>query len=293
MDMITVTEPGIYTMTAEQYHADPCPEPSLTSSIAKLLCLSSPAHARHEHPRLNPEHVEESAERFDIGTAAHAVLLEGEAAVEVIEANDWRTNAAKAARDAAREVGRLPLLAKTWADVQAMVAAARAQLDTYRDLDVQHMFRHGYPERVLVWLEGEIWCRARLDWLRPEILHSPIAVDDYKTTAGSANPDDWTRSIFSSGVDIQAAWYCRGVKALTGVDAEFRFAVQENYPPYVLSVIALGPAATMLAEKKVLYALEQWQNARTSNDWIGYPRRTCYADLPQWHESQWLEKEQR
>ena len=24
-----VTEPGLYRMTAEQYHADPCPEPSL------------------------------------------------------------------------------------------------------------------------------------------------------------------------------------------------------------------------------------------------------------------------
>ena len=27
-----ITEPGVYTMDAETYHADPCPTPSLSSS---------------------------------------------------------------------------------------------------------------------------------------------------------------------------------------------------------------------------------------------------------------------
>lgn len=289
-----ITEPGIYALSADAYHADPCPEPSLSSSIAKLLCLSSPAHARHEHPRLNPAAVQEEAERFDIGTAAHAVLLEGEAAVAIVDAADWRTNVAKAARDAARAAGQIPLLAKVWGDVQAMVKAARLQLDRHREGGRQ-MFRNGDAERTLIWKEDDdIWCRARLDWLRPvtdELF--PWAIDDYKTTGASANPDDWTRTMFSAGTDIQVAWYRRAVKALTGADAEFRFAVQENYPPYALSVISLGPAALMLAEKKVLYALDAWRAAREQDDWVGYPRRTCYADLPQWHEAWWLEKELR
>ena len=81
--------------------------------------------------------------------------------------------------------------------------------------------------------------------------------------------------------------------ALTGLRAEFRFAVQECFKPYALSVVALGPQAEMLAEKKVLYALDAWRAARKRNDWIGYARRTCYASLPPWHEAQWLEKELR
>ena len=32
-----VPGPGFYSMSAAQYHADPCPEPSLSSSIAKVL----------------------------------------------------------------------------------------------------------------------------------------------------------------------------------------------------------------------------------------------------------------
>lgn len=281
---------GVFQIPAALYHADPCPEPSLSASIIKLICLDSPAHAWAAHPRLNPQFAQENGEHFDIGTAAHAVLLEGEAAVQIIDAPDWRTNAAKASREMARIDGRVPLLAKTWADVQLMVKAARVQLKRHKDGGAE-MFTQGDPERTLIWQEDvdgdTIWCRARLDWLRPG------AIDDFKTTSASANPDAWTRAMFNSGGDIQVAWYLRGFKALTGEDVTFRFAVQETYLPFALSVIGLGPDALILAEKKVLYALDVWRRSVKKKDWMGYPRRTCYATLPQWHEAWWLEKELR
>jgi hypothetical protein len=141
------------------------------------------------------------------------------------------------------------------------------------------MFTAGKPEQTLIWREDDVWCRARLDWLRPG------AIDDYKTTGASANPDTWSRSLFFSGFDIQVAWYLRGLKALTREDATFRFAVQETSPPYVLSVVGLGPDAMVLAEKKCLYALEVWRASLTSDEWRGYPRRTCWATLPMAHEA--------
>ncbi len=291
---VPITAPGIYDIQAWRYHADCCPEPSLSSSIAKMLCLESAAHAQHAHVRLNSAAVDEDAEHFDIGTAAHALLLEGDQNIAVIDAKDWRTNAAKAARDAARAAGQTPLLAARWTDVQAMVAAARAQLDRHRDGGAA-MFTIGKPEQTLVWIEqltgdptADVWCRARLDWLRPG------AIDDYKTTSATANPETWTRTMFQAGFDLQAAWYLRGLRQLTGLDdALFRFAVQETYPPYALSVIGLGPDAMMLAEKKCLYALEVWRASRQTGDWAGYPRRTCFASLPMAHEAWWLEKECR
>lgn len=278
-------KPGIYTISARQYHADPCPEPSLSSSISKILCESSPAHARVAHPRLNPGCADDEAEHFDIGTAAHAILLEGEAAVAVIDAKDWRTNAAKDARDAARAAGKIPLLAKIWADVQAMVAATREQLADHAD--GKHMFLNGAAEQTLIWREEGVWCRARTDWLRPG------NVDDYKTTGASANPEVLSRTLFGNGWDIQAAFYLRGVKVLTGTDAMFRFACQETYAPYALSVVTLGPDAMLLAEKKVLYALNLWRESLKKNRWPAYPTRTAYASLPTWIESAWLEKEMR
>jgi hypothetical protein len=278
-------KPGIYTMSASAYHADPCPDPSLSSSIAKLLCHSSPAHTRQAHPRLNTAAVDEEAECFDVGTAAHAIVLEGTAAVEVIDAKDWRTNQAKDARDAARKAGKIPLLAKVWADVQAMVAATRAQLDAH--YDGRHMFKDGTAEQTILWQEDGVWCRARLDWLRAG------SIDDYKTTSASANPEVLSRTLFGNGWDIQAAFYLRGLKAVLGIDATFRFACQETYAPYALSVVALGPDAMMLAEKKVLYAIELWRECLASNRWPAYPTQTAYASLPTWIESAWLEKEMR
>jgi hypothetical protein len=294
LEPVTITAPGIYDIPAAQYHADCCPEPSLSSSIAKMLCFDSAAHAQHAHVRLNPAAIDDEAEHFDIGTAAHALLLEGAQNIAVIDAKDWRTNAAKAARDTARAAGQTPLLAARWHDVQAMVGAARAQLDQHRDGGAA-MFTTGQPEQTLVWIEqlagdpsADVWCRARLDWLRPG------AIDDFKTTSATANPETWTRTMFQAGFDLQAAWYLRGLRHLTGLDdALFRFAVQETFPPYALSVIGLGPDALILGEKKCLYALDVWRHSRQTGDWAGYPRRTCFASLPMAHEAWWLERELR
>ena len=281
-----ITEPGIYTIPAADYHADPCPTPSLSASIATRLCLASPLHAWHAHPRLNPAAVEAESEAFDLGTAAHALLLQHQKDVVIIQAENYRTSAARDARDQARAAGQIPLLARVWADVLEMATAARAQLDAHTDGGAA-MFTDGEPEQTLIWQEDGLWCRARLDWLRLG------AIDDYKSTSASANPETWSRTLFAHGFDLQAAWYLRGLRALTGIDAIFRFAVQETSPPYALSVVGLGPDALLLGEKKCLYALEVWRECLATDHWPGYPTRTAWATLPAWEEARWLEKELR
>src|SRR5262245_43940260 len=98
----TISEPGIYQMTAAENHADVCPEPSLSAGLSKTLIDDSPRHAQNEHARLNPDRQDDEAQVLDIGTAAHALLLEGDTGVVVIEASDYRTKLAREARDAAR-----------------------------------------------------------------------------------------------------------------------------------------------------------------------------------------------
>src|ERR1700677_1036911 len=95
-------EQGIFNLSAEAYHADPCPTASLSSSIAGILLDQSPSHAWLAHPRLNPNYVRESADsRFDLGSAAHMMLLEQrEDRIVRVSADDWRTKAAKEARAA-------------------------------------------------------------------------------------------------------------------------------------------------------------------------------------------------
>ncbi len=283
-----IDKPGIYDLSAAAYHADPCPEPSFSRSIGKLLLTRSPRHAWYAHPRLNPDWQPEDDTKFDVGTAAHDVLLRGDDTIEVINADDYRTKAAKQARDAAKANDRLPVLAPRWPHVQGMVRAARAQLSQHRD--AKGAFTNGKPEMTMVWCEGGTWCRARLDWLPNK---GPF-FDDYKTSV-NASPDAWSeRACYETGADIQAAFYRRGIRALKlAVDPVFRFAVQEVDPPYCLSVCQLTPAALDMAERKVEAALEHWRWCVQESSWPGYPAQTCYVDPPPWQERRWLEREGR
>src|SRR5690348_15257594 len=85
---MTLTTGLHYNISANDYHADPCPEPSLTQSIAKLI-LRSPAHARVAHPRLNPDQPERDGRRYDVGNIAHRLLLGRGRELEIIPGDDW------------------------------------------------------------------------------------------------------------------------------------------------------------------------------------------------------------
>ena len=47
--------PWLLDMPEADYHKDPSPTPSLSSSIAKLLVNESPYHAYRQHPRLRKQ----------------------------------------------------------------------------------------------------------------------------------------------------------------------------------------------------------------------------------------------
>lgn len=283
-----VDKPGLYEMSAADYHADPCPEPSLSSSIARELLTNSPKHAWWAHPRLNPAYESEHKQAFDIGTAAHALLLEGESGCVIIDAKDFKTQAARDHRNAAYAAYKVPLLAHRWQDVQDMVDAARRQLAKHEARPKP--LTDGLPERVLVWKEGDVWCRARLDWLHTD----RRMIGDYKSTGVTANPDVWARrTLYGSGYDVQDAFYTRGAKKVFGIDAGFYFVVQETFAPHALSVVALEPEPLALADQKVSHAIKLWGDCVKSGSFPGYPLKTCWATLPPWEETQWVARQAR
>ena len=282
---LAIKQPGIYSIPMERYLADPCPQPSLSSGIIHAICSESPLHAFTQHPRLNPGAAGEEKEIMDVGTIAHALLLEGISKAIVLDFPDWRTKASKEAREAARASGQVPILAAKYDAVMRMIRAARQQLNEHKE--AHDAFTNGLPEQTIIWQEEGLWCRARPDWLHD----SHAIMDDYKTTGATANPEVLSRTLFTNGWDIQDAWYRRGLKAITGKDAQFRFIVQETYAPHALSVIALGPDVLMLAEKKIMFAMDVWRACLEEDRWPGYPTRTCYAELPSYEETRWLTKE--
>lgn len=278
----------ILTIDADTYHADQVTDqPCLSASIARILVAESPAHAYAAHPKLNPAWAPVEEAKFDLGTVVHQLLLDEHARVEVIHFDSWRTAEAKQCRDVARAAGKTPLLVDDWARAVEIADAIRQQV---AGLDVDPpILTDGKSEQTLVWEENGVACKARLDWLRDD--HA--AIDDIKTTSRSANPDTWSRTVFSMGYDVQAAFYLRGVKAVTGADPDFRLVVCETAPPYALSVIGMTPGALELANAKVDWALATWKRCLGTDVWSGYPKRVAYAEAPSWEETRWLEKEAR
>lgn len=279
-------KPGIHTMPAADYHADPAKAPSLSSHIAHLLCERSAWHAWAAHPKLNPDFEPSEDSKFDPGTAAHALLLQGEKIVHVVEADSWRKKDAQEVRDKARENGLVPLLTHQWEEVQRMVAAIEAQLP---QLDVDPpLLTDGEPEQTLVWQEPNgVWCRARLDWLRTD----GRAIDDLKTTSRNADPRQWARTtMWSIGGDVQAAFYLRGVRAVGGPQAQFRFVLAETEPPYAVSVVSPSQSVLELANAKVEWAIERWAECLEADEWPGYPPQVVHAELPEWAHARWLER---
>lgn len=281
--------PGIHDLAADDYHADGIHDdtPTLSAGIANLIVTRSPRHAWNAHPKLNPDHERIEDPKFDLGTSAHSLLLQGFSAIEVIEAENWRTTAAKEAAAEARSNGLIPLLPEQANTVLAMVGAARDQLAVH--LAEPTPFTDGKPEQTLVWEDiGGVICRSRLDWLRDDHL----TIDDYKTTSASADPRKWAKTMYGIGADVQVAFYLRGCQKLFGEKPVWRYVVQETYPPYALSVVDLAPSALAVADDKVACAIDLWARCLRDDSWPAYDERVASIEVPTWAEIDWLERAQ-
>lgn len=267
--------------------------PSLNASTAKILIAQSPAHAWTAHPELNPNFREDHDRTFDVGNAAHAALWTGGGNIVVVDAADWRTKAAKEARDAAILAGKLPLLPSQESRVRAMVEIARKAWADCPDLE-GYAIEDGEAERRIEWMAdaapvrgdvvaGALPMHGTPDWRSKD----RRLIVDYKTTAGSARPDHWTRTALDQGADLQAAFYLWGNAALGGPEASdpnahFVFLVQETEEPFAVSFVGVDPAMRDLGLWKVSKAVKTWAACIHSGKWHGYPNRIVDADLPPW-----------
>ena len=281
----TPTTLSVLDLSSDAYHADGTghDQPSLSAGIAHTLITNSPRHAWAAHPKLNPDFEREDDDKFSLGTCAHALLLQGEDVAVVCDYPDWRKKDAQAERDAARAAGRVPLLIGQWDRVRAMVAAAREQLDAYGI----GLFQNGRPEQTLVWEDEGALCRCRIDWLHDDL----SAIDDYKSTAASADPARWVRTMYGIGGDMQVAFYLRGAEKVLGVRPEWRYVVQETYPPYALSVVTLAASALEVGADKVEKALQIWRRCLATGKWPAYPATVERLEIPTYEEMRWLERD--
>jgi PDDEXK-like domain of unknown function (DUF3799) len=287
--MTLIDKPGIYRdFPVNSYFSDPCPTPSFTQGIAKLLLARSPLHAWYAHPRLNPDHEADDDTKFDIGNICHSLMIGRGKDLVVLGFDDWRTKSAKEAREGAAKVGKLAVLGKHYVRAEKIVKAGREQLELRR---FGHLFRDGDGEVVVAWKEPNVgWCRQMIDWLTPNTLFFA----DYKTTEMSAAPHNLGRMLVTAGWDVQAAMAERGLDAVIGIGSRgYLFVVQEVQAPYCLSVVEMSESIMTMGRKKLAAAMSIWARCMKENRWPGYPLDTVVPEYPGWAEAEWLTREEQ
>lgn len=291
-----IEKPGLFKgMTAEDYFSDPCAEPSLSQSVAKILIEQSPLHARQAHPRLavqvGPEE-EDAGEKYDkakaIGNAAHLIMMGRGKRLAIIDAGDFRTKGAQTDKQAAIQRGEEPILRKHYFTAHAMTLAAKLQLASIPDCD--NAFKEGDGEVVVANCEDGLWLRSMIDWITPDLRE----VWDLKTSGMSASPYATGRMMASAGWHLQAAMHERILNAIDPEGAgrrRYLYVAQENEEPYALTVNEIGEAALTIGRKQIDYAVNIWRRCIETSIWPAYPLRIIRPELPAWSETSWINRE--
>jgi hypothetical protein len=278
---VLIAEPGVYDgMPVDMYLADPVPGGSLSASGARLL-LPPSCPAKY---RWYADHGRPPKDAFDFGHAAHKVALGDGPPIEVVDAADWRTKAAREAKEKAHANGRVPLLAEDWATVQAMAGALREHPLAAALLDPAS----GRPEQTLIWQDDRtgVFLRSRVDWLRHVHNAGRLIIPDYKSCV-SADPESAAKAMHNYGYYRQAPFYEDGAVALGLTDAPaFVLIMQEKTPPYLVAVYQPDPFAMRAGRAVNRKAIDVYRRCVATGQWPGYGDDIQALALPSYAEYQ-------
>lgn len=253
--------PGIYGgVSNADYHRDP----ALGSTSLKTLATKTPAHYLHDlkHPK--------SSAAFDLGTAAHSLILEGdESGVVVIDVDAKRGKAWTEPADAAEAAGKIALTTKEWVQVREM------RDSVMRHPRARELFNGHEAEQSVFWEEDGLMLKCRPDawWQRERLV-------DLKT-ARDANPNEFGKTAHEYGYHQSAAHYIDGVKAATGEELPFHFVLVEKTAPYLVSVVELDVEAINIGRQLNDRAKRIYRECQASGNWHGYPSAELVS-LPMW-----------
>jgi hypothetical protein len=216
---------------------------------------------------------------FDIGHAAHKLVLGTGAEITEVKAKDWRTKAAQEAQEKAYADGKIPLLTKELEQVKAMAAAIESNPVAYALLDPYN----GRAEQSLFWQDPRtgLWCRARVDWMYDQG-DGRLIIVDYKTTSGSAHPEEIGAACGSFRYDMQDAWYSDGAAIVFGKPVDFVFIFQEKTAPYLVTVVQLSADDRRGGRMLNNRAIDEYLACVKAGEWPGYSDQIEIAAIPPW-----------
>ena len=283
------------------YHADPCPLPSFSASLGKVILDKSPLHAYLAHPRLGGKKRDEPSAAMDFGTLVHKLVLGCGKSVVAVNADDWRTKAAKDQRDEARAAGKLAVLSRDLDSAVECECAFRTQLHAMAP-DLEAKFNRGQKERVIAREfanlkgEGRAWARGMLDCIDVDWDdRREIVICDVKTTA-DASVDSLIRRVSSMHYDMQLATYEwlaeEAFPAFKGRIRSYLLFV-ETVAPFSLVPVELDSSYRQIGRSKLGRAWDAWCSGMATGVWPSYADNVVTISPPPYEVSRELDEEIR
>lgn len=278
---------GFHTLTPREYHADPAPAPSLSSTVAKVMIQQTPRHAWLMHPRLGGEADSSDPTRpAEIGSAAHAIITGVGEKVVVIDGDDYKKKDAKEARAAAYEAGHIPILQPDLEKAEALAKTVRERID----IVLPGMVAGAKGEQVILWQDAAgVWGRGMIDLWH----EGSLTAYDVKSVTSDLS-DRAIANRIVGGWDIQAGLYMRGLTTLMPESAgriKWRWIVVEQSPPHEVRVIEADRTTLEIGDRKAAMAISKWAHCLVHDNWPGYPPTIKTIEYPTWELSRWEERE--
>jgi hypothetical protein len=268
--------------TMQEYHA----LKALSASGIDTLANDCPWRYFQQSP-WNPAFVPETANHFDIGTAAHLAVLEPEQYAErVVEiaAEDYKTKLARELRDGAYAAGKTPILDKEKPIIGKIAEAIFDQAGS--------KFTGGEAEVSLTWDWDGVPCKARPDYLIPE----RGLIVDLKTTT-TCNPRAIARKAFNEGWPSRVVWYKEAALMTEARRGDwwrrprYIFVVVEVKPPHLIQLFELDERAEAWGQQIVRRGMRLFRECMAKDEWPAYGDGVQKLGLPDFAEYQLADRE--
>jgi hypothetical protein len=245
----------------------------LSASVAKVLLERSPLHAWQAH-RLLGGGIKKTSESMERGKLLEKFILGADLdKIVLVDAADWRTKAAKEAREAAEQEGKQAVLAEKYNEAteqaEAITKAIAAQGVVFNgESQVRVEWNSPNPE---IGGQGEgVPCSGYLDHLVMD--KNSATIYDLKIVE-NASPASVQRMMTQYGYDIQHAAYLEAVQVMHPELAgrvKFKFVFCEPEAPHACNVAELAGSMAELGTRKWYRAVSQWGRCVAANQWPGY-----------------------
>jgi hypothetical protein len=246
------------------------------SSLKKIL--ESPAHYQAALKfKLIP------TPAMEMGTAAHALILDGKEAFEkqYIKKPDGISLATKEGKAWKAEVGRKKILSSggkddPWGSVHGMAKSLK-RLEWYAGEDAEYIKRN---EVSIYWDWHGVRCKARLD----SVLIEEGIVLDLKTT-DTVDSELFTKKVVGLGYDFQAAFYAKAAEVAYGKSFRFLFAAVERKAPYTVDLFEVDEEMMAEGLKKCDSAIRIYADCMEKGEWPNREPLIHQLSYPSWYKA--------